>query len=147
MKICPKCRGLYFDQDEQCANCKIELIDKDVFNTALGEYYKMNHSQRVANRFDSRYEIVCKYQFPEIYEFNQQESDRYYAELQHNARQRQLEQQRIEKQQNIPKCPTCGSTKVHPISAGKKVVGFLAVGVFSKNFGKSYECDNCKYRW
>jgi len=48
---------------------------------------------------------------------------------------------------NVPKCPTCGSTKVHPISAGKKTVGFLAVGVFSKNFGKSYECDNCKYRW
>ena len=147
MKICPKCRGLYFDQDEQCANCKIELIDKDVFNTALGEYYKMNHSQRVANRFDSRYEIVCKYQFPEIYEFNQQESDRYYAELQRNARQRQLEQQRIEKQQNIPKCPTCGSTNIEKISDVKKVAGFLTVGVFSKNFGKTYHCKNCDYRW
>lgn len=49
--------------------------------------------------------------------------------------------------QNVPKCPTCGSTKVHPISAGKKAAGFVMVGVFSKNFGKSYECDNCKYRW
>lgn len=49
--------------------------------------------------------------------------------------------------QNIPKCPTCGSTKVHPISAGKKAIGFAMVGIFSKNFGKSYECDNCKYRW
>lgn len=48
---------------------------------------------------------------------------------------------------NKPKCPTCGSTKVHPISIGKKAIGFLAVGIFSKNFGKSYECDNCKYRW
>lgn len=49
--------------------------------------------------------------------------------------------------QNIPKCPTCGSTKVHPISAGKKAIGFAMVGIFSKNFGKSYECDDCKYRW
>lgn len=48
---------------------------------------------------------------------------------------------------NVPKCPTCGSTKVHPISAGKKAIGFAMVGIFSKNFGKSYECDNCKYRW
>ena len=51
------------------------------------------------------------------------------------------------KEDNTPKCPTCGSTNVHPISAGKKAVGFLTVGVFSKNFGKSYECDDCKYRW
>lgn len=49
--------------------------------------------------------------------------------------------------QNIPKCPTCGSTKVHPISAGKKAISFAMVGIFSKNFDKSYECDNCKYRW
>lgn len=56
-------------------------------------------------------------------------------------------QEKLQKQQNIPKCPTCGSTNVHPISAGKKAVGFLTVGVFSKNFGKSYECDDCKYRW
>lgn len=48
---------------------------------------------------------------------------------------------------NVPKCPTCGSTKVHPISAGKKAIGFAMVGIFSKNFGKSYECENCKYRW
>lgn len=48
---------------------------------------------------------------------------------------------------NIPKCPTCGSTKVHPISAGKKAIGFAMVGIFSKNFGKSYECDDCKYKW
>lgn len=62
-----------------------------------------------------------------------------------------LDQMRIKKQleqqANKPKCPTCGSTKVHPISAGKKAIGFAMVGIFSKNFGKSYECDNCKYRW
>lgn len=58
-----------------------------------------------------------------------------------------IKEKKTIKPTNIPKCPTCGSTKVHPISAGKKAVGFLAVGVFSKNFGKSYECDNCKYRW
>lgn len=48
---------------------------------------------------------------------------------------------------NVPKCPICGSTKVHPISTGKKASGFLTVGVFSKNFGKTYHCKNCDYRW
>lgn len=48
---------------------------------------------------------------------------------------------------NVPKCPTCGSTNVHKISAGKKALGFVTVGIFSSNFGKSYECLQCKYKW
>ena len=48
---------------------------------------------------------------------------------------------------NTPKCPTCGSTKVHPISTAKKATGFVLAGVFSSSFGKSYECENCKYKW
>ena len=147
MKICPKCRGLYFDQDQQCDNCKIELLDKDDFNTTLGEYYQMNHSQRVANRYNPQYEIICKYQFPEIYEYNEQKSQQEYKALQRKAQQKMIEKEQIEKQQNTPKCPTCGSTKVHPISTAKKATGFVLAGVFSSNFGKSYECENCKYKW
>lgn len=48
---------------------------------------------------------------------------------------------------NVPKCPTCGSTNVHPISTGKRAAGFFMAGVFSSSFGKSYECDDCKYKW
>lgn len=52
-----------------------------------------------------------------------------------------------QREQNKPKCPTCGSTNVRPISSGKKAIGFLTVGIFSSSFGKSYECENCKYKW
>ena len=147
MKICPKCRGLYFDQDQQCDNCKIELLDKDDFNTTLGEYYQMNHSQRVANRYNPQYEIVCKYQFPEIYEYNEQKSQQKYEALQRRAQQKRIEKERIEKQQNIPKCPTCGSTNIEKISTTKKAVGFVAVGIFSSNFGKTMHCKQCGYKW
>ena len=147
MKICPKCRGLYFDQDQQCDNCKIELLDKDDFNTTLGEYYQMNHSQRVANRYNPQYEIVCKYQFPEIYEYNEQKSQQEYKALQRKAQQKMIEKEQIEKQQNTPKCPTCGSTNVEKISATKKAIGFVAVGVFSSNFGKTMHCKQCGYKW
>lgn len=46
-----------------------------------------------------------------------------------------------------PKCPTCGSTNINKISSGKKAIGFLTVGVFSSNFGKTMECKNCGYKW
>lgn len=47
----------------------------------------------------------------------------------------------------IPKCPTCGSTKVEKISTAKKVVGFAMVGVFSSNLGKTMHCKQCGYKW
>lgn len=48
---------------------------------------------------------------------------------------------------HLPKCPTCGSTNISKISTASKAIGFAAVGVFSSNFGKSFRCDNCGYRW
>ena len=146
MKICPKCRGLYFDQDQQCDNCKIELLDKDDFNTTLGEYYQMNHSQRVANRYNPQYEIVCKYQFPEIYEYNEQKSQQEYEALQRRAQQNRIEKGRSE-EVSIPKCPTCSSTNICKITTGKKATGFILAGIFSSNFGKTMECKNCGYKW
>lgn len=80
--------------------------------------------------------------------FTQQEKER-----QENIRQAQQEARNnaIAKtnntQSNTPKCPTCGSTKVHLISTAKKATGFVLAGVFSSSFGKSYECENCKYKW
>ena len=48
---------------------------------------------------------------------------------------------------NTPKCPTCGSTNVHPISTAKKATGFVFAGVFSSNFGKTMHCKQCGYKW
>lgn len=48
---------------------------------------------------------------------------------------------------SIPKCPTCGSTKVKAISGTKR---WLTVGLFglaSSNVGKTMECLSCKYKW
>lgn len=52
-----------------------------------------------------------------------------------------------QREQNKPKCPTCGSANVRPISTTKKATGFILAGIFSSNFGKSYECLQCKYKW
>lgn len=144
MKICPKCRGLYFDQDQQCDNCKIELLDKDDFNTTLGEYYQMNHSQRVANKYNPQYEIVCKYQFPEIYEYNEQKSQQEYKALQRKAQQKMIEKEQIEKQQNAPKCPICQSTNLSKITTVQKAGKIALFGIFGMgDNGKTWKCNNC----
>lgn len=56
-------------------------------------------------------------------------------------------QEKVQREQNKPKCPTCGSTNVEKISTTKKAIGFVAVGVFSSNFGKTMHCKNCGYKW
>lgn len=144
MKICPKCRGLYFDQDQQCNNCKIELLDKDNFNTALGEYYQMNHSQRVANRYNPRYKILCRYQFPEIYEYDEQKSQQEYEVLQRRAQQKRIEKECLEKKTHVPKCPTCGSTNLSKITTAHKAGKIILFGIFGMgDNGKTWKCKNC----
>ena len=62
--------------------------------------------------------------------------------------QKEVERQdKLQREQNTPKCPTCGSTNIEKISTAKKAVGFVAVGVFSSNFGKTMHCKNCGYKW
>lgn len=51
------------------------------------------------------------------------------------------------KYDNVPKCPTCGSKNVEPISTTRKIGGLLTLGLASKSVGKSYRCKNCNYYW
>lgn len=48
---------------------------------------------------------------------------------------------------HIPTCPTCGSTKIEKISNTSKAIGFATVGVFSSNFGKTFKCKQCGYKF
>ena len=48
---------------------------------------------------------------------------------------------------NIPKCPTCGSTNVHKISATKRWLTTGLFGLGSSDATHTYVCENCKYKW
>lgn len=65
---------------------------------------------------------------------------------QFKANLRQQESSKV-KEDNTPKCPTCGSTNIEKISLGKKAVGGALFGIFSSNVRKSMHCKNCGYKW
>lgn len=50
-------------------------------------------------------------------------------------------------QPNTPKCPTCGSTKVHKIGVMERGVSVGLFGLFSSKIGKTMKCNNCGYKW
>ena len=47
----------------------------------------------------------------------------------------------------LPKCPTCGSTRIHKISLASKAIGGYMWGIFSSNVRNTFECYNCGYKW
>lgn len=60
---------------------------------------------------------------------------------------RERQAQKAAAEASKPKCPTCGSTNVKPISGGERAASIIGFGLFSKKIGKSYKCMNCKYTW
>ena len=48
---------------------------------------------------------------------------------------------------NSAKCPTCQSTNIQKISAGRKLLGGLGFGLMSKTATSQFECKNCGYKW
>ena len=135
MKICENCGAISEFSEGKCKNCNnSKIVD---LGKTTEEWFRLNSNQKesivktVLSLSDETYDII-----QEAWINNKKCTQTTVKSVSSHS-----------SQQNIPKCPTCGSTNVHPISARKKAVGFLTVGVFSKNFGKSYECDDCKYRW
>lgn len=49
--------------------------------------------------------------------------------------------------ENIPKCPTCGSTNIERISGMKRFVTTGLFGLASSNIGKTMHCKNCGCKW
>ena len=64
----------------------------------------------------------------------------------------QQEQEKIrqqDKETNIPKCPTCGSTNIRHISSTERGVNAVMFGFFGNKRKCQFEClnPNCRYRW
>ena len=48
---------------------------------------------------------------------------------------------------NIPKCPTCGSTDIKKISGTKRWLTTGVFGLASSDVGKTMECNSCGAKW
>lgn len=51
--------------------------------------------------------------------------------------------------QNLPKCPTCGSTNIRHISSTERGFNAVMFGFFGNKRKCQFEClnPNCRYRW
>ena len=47
----------------------------------------------------------------------------------------------------VPKCPTCGSEKIHELSAATRGIALGLFGLASKTARSQFVCENCGYKW
>lgn len=143
--VCQHCQTYFFTDLEEtncCPHCNSQLEISDI---TYENYKSMPKVKKCKN---------CKRKYPKIFikcpKCNQQliklSTENKQLDKQVNEIKKEIQKYQ-EKQSNIPKCPTCGSTNVEKISTTKKAIGFVAVGVFSSNFGKTMHCKQCGYKW
>lgn len=72
----------------------------------------------------------------DIDEINRQIKEKAIYELYEGRRKREEE--------NLPKCPICGSTNLKKLSFTNKAVSVGVFGLLSNKINKTWECKNCK---
>ena len=143
--VCQHCQTYFFTDLEEtncCPHCNSQLEMSDI---TYENYKSMPKVKKCKN---------CKRKYPKIFikcpKCNQQliklSTENKQLDKQVNDIKKEIQEYQ-ENQSNIPKCPTCGSTNVEKISTTSKTIGFVAVGVFSSNFGKTMHCKQCGYKW
>lgn len=48
---------------------------------------------------------------------------------------------------NVPKCPTCGSTNIETINLSTRAAATVLFGVASKTARSQFHCKSCGYKW
>ncbi|MEY8339588.1 hypothetical protein AALB16_16535 [Lachnospiraceae bacterium 62-35] len=59
----------------------------------------------------------------------------------------QIQQLDEQQENNLPKCPTCGSTNLKRISGLSKAGSVAMWGFLSQKVKKTYHCNKCGYEW
>ena len=137
MKGCPICNAKYQDNILVCEKCNIKLIDWRIAE----KVYFYGYSS-IMKQYPNEYNLIIDY----LKANNNKKLHKNISEI-NNSNKPHTVQPSQPIPQNIPKCPTCGSTNVEKISTAKKAFGFAMVGLFSSNLGKTMHCKNCGYKW
>lgn len=177
--ICTKCGGVFGYPYSPayingiCIKCQNELIKIDIdVNEWLkilypnGENYnytidEKNQNNKLVNQFNAQ--IFEKYIEPlgqldtslVAYKLNMEKYGRPTDDIEEIHKQirekaiYELHEGRRIQEENLPKCPTCGSTNIRHISSVERGVNAVLFGLLGNKRKCQFEClnPNCRYRW
>lgn len=129
--LCLKCGALYGKNEnnyKECIDCHSnDVVDTEDLNYNLGDYFELTKISH-----DGKF----------IYEMLKLKSN---DPIEYQIKLQQL--QSTSQQSNQPKCPTCGSTNIEKITAGKKMGGAFLFGIFSSDVRNTMHCKDCGAKW
>ena len=131
---CPECGKEISDKSEKCIHCGYPIRQSGIYETIDNKEYELNFlKDNALSKFDKIKQIKettnCDVKTAKYI------ADKYCPSPQ------------TDYYNNIPKCPTCGSTNIRPISGTERAVSVIGLGLFSKKINKTYKCLNCKHTW
>lgn len=128
LKKCEECGKEVSDKADSCPNCGCP-ITKNV----LCPYCNFDSGNTFKEIQKSGYSITCTNCGKIIKVMTNEEETLFDSQLR--------------EKQNIPKCPTCGSTKLSKVSTISKAGSVALWGLFSQKVKKTWHCGNCGYEW
>lgn len=131
-KICPLCQTVFENENiEHCPECYDKIM-------AMPNW--MPKAEMDLQDYDEYMALQDRLNDP-----NSVEGKR----LNKMKAQMQPQNNHYTESENIPKCPTCGSTNIRRITATERGVNAVMFGVFGTKRKCQFECQNpnCKYRW
>lgn len=148
MKYCSKCGRELFDRDIECDKCKsVNFISEKECKEIIEKINNANMISKKKLLKDPIYKMVYdsiinkpKDYFNEcIANSNNDSNEEYFDRIKKHTINN--------KQENIPKCPTCGATNIQKISTTRRLVTTGLFGLASSDIGKTMLCKNCGYKW
>lgn len=148
MKYCSKCGRELFDKDIECDKCKsIDFISEKECKEIIREINNANMFSKKKLLKDPIYKMVNDFIINKpkdyfnacIINSNNDSNEEYFDRIKKHTINN--------KQKNIPKCPTCGSTNICKIGGIERGASIAAFGIFSKKINKTFKCGNCGYTW
>ena len=138
--LCPYCASKINQTIEKCPQCNSYI-------TPLRSQFEMKHYYDESIRLygdGSKWETLLIDEIKENPLFNE---DKYKKAIYDKELKKSLKVLNSQKQQNIPKCPTCGSTQIEKIGGLNRAAHAYAFGLFSKTARSQFHCRNCGYKW
>lgn len=136
--MCPKCGDCKYPRSgdysrEVCEYCNTKRIQLE----ESGDVFEKSNSDGLS-LFEQR--IYRKY----LYNNPQFDETTFEARIKGEKDFMRGVSERVAK---LPKCPTCQSTDIAPISGLERGASVLTLGLFSKKINKSFKCNKCGYTW
>lgn len=142
---CPECNKEISDKSKICVNCGYPINEKNTKCIINGVSYDVSFllDESIAIPFRAKQlHLLTNSNLKDCID-----KTKIIAQTNKIPKTLNLKPREETESKNIPKCPTCGSANIKPISGTERTMSVIGLGIFSKKISKTYKCLNCKCTW